>query len=192
MSNTLFRVGEIEAQPVVVDGAMLAVLWDRMSQFPILFSTTKETSFPAFRSIIEDPDTLLILFKKEGLQEPLGLGMVYDETPGIEAQLQVSFFDRQLKEREPITREFVKWVIEERKVRRVGVHVRADAKNFRDFLERVGFYLEGIKKNWVEREERLYDLHLYGITQTECDQLWMKGHSWAKPRVRPLKVYEVR
>ncbi len=191
--SSLFEAKDMWARPLTrLTPARQAVLWDRLSRFPILFATEQETTFQAFRDIMEDPNTVLIDFMARDLREPLGLGMVYDIVPGVEAKIQVSFFDSKLKGREPIARAFVGWIFQTLLTRRTSAHVRADAKSMRAFLERVGMYFEGVLKNWVRRDTRLYDMYLYGVTNTECDEHWLAGRSWAKARVKPLEAYEVR
>ena len=188
-SEPLFEANGILAAPLILTPARLAVLWDRISQFPILFATPEKTSFEGFRRLLEDEETIVVGFQR-GMSEPFGLGLLYDVIPGVEAKIQVSFFDSTLKGREALVRSMIVWAFDTLLVRRVASHVRADARSMRAFLERVGLYFEGVLKNWLRRENRLYDLYLYGITSVECDENWRAGHSWAKPRVKALEIYE--
>lgn len=172
------------AKPMILDGEQIIKLWHRLSQFHVLFASPRETSFKNFVNIIQDEYSVLLAF------DDVGMALVSDLVPGVEVKVQFSFWDAKLKGREQLIRELVKWVIDVFGVRRVSMPVRADARAMRAFVERVGFYVEGILKNWVKKDLKLYDLYLYGVTESEVDELWLRGRSWAKPRVRPLKVYE--
>ena len=172
------------ARPMVLTTQDIVALWFRLSQFPIMFASPQATNFRNFVNMINDEYSILIRF------DDIGMAMITDIVPGIEARFHISFWDSRLKGREQLVRELVKWMVDVLQVRRVATPIRADARAMRAFMDRVGMYLEGVLKNWVEKENKLFDLYLYGITDTEADEFWMKGRSWAKPRVRLLKVYE--
>ena len=192
-SDVLFEGGGVEGRPLPLTPARVAVLWDRMSRFPILFAGPKETSFGSFREVLEKEDSILVGFHSEDEpREPIGIGMIYDIEPGVEAKFQLSFFDQRLKGRESVVRHFIAWLFSDLLVRRATAHVRADARSMRAFLERVGMYPEGVLKNRIQKGKRFYDLYLYGICEHECDDLWSRGRSWAKPRIRLLEVYETK
>lgn len=175
---------ERHARPMILASEDIVRLWFRLSKFPIMFASPKETNFKNFVNMINDEYSILIEF------DNIGMCMVTDIVPGVEARFHISFWDSRLKGREALVRELVKWIMDVLGVRRVVAPVRADARAMRAFMERVGLYLEGVLKNWVEKDDKFYDLYLYGVTESEADLFWMKGRSWAKPRVRLLKVYE--
>lgn len=191
--DILFEAGDIKGRPLVLTAARMAVLWDRMNKFPILFATEKETTFKTFRDVLEDIDTFLIgFYTDERPREPVGIGIVYDVDHNVEAKFQISFFDQKLKGREDLIRSFVAWTFDTLLVRRVSASVRADARSMRAFLDRIGFCFEGVLKNRVQKGKRLYDLYLFALCEHECDEHWRSGRGWAKPRVKLLEVYETR
>lgn len=175
-----------KARPMILTSDDVVNLWFKLRQFPILFASPQETNFKNFVSLIQDEYSVLVEFGD------VGMAMVSGIVPGIEAKIHISFWDSRLKGREPLIRELVRWTLDVFGVRRVSMPIRADARAMRAFAERVGLYFEGALKNWVKKDNRLFDLHLYGVTEPEVDELWMRGKSWAKPRVRPLKVYETK
>lgn len=173
------------ARPMVLSSDEVVRLWFRLSRFPILFASPQEANFRNFSAIIRDEYSVLIEF------DDIGMALISDIVPGIQATIQISFWDSRLKGREPLIRALVRWVMETLRVRRVSAPVRADARAVRAFYERCGLYFEGALKNWLRKGDQYYDLYLYGITAEEStDVLWQRGHSTAKPRVRLLKVYE--
>lgn len=176
------------AYPYILDAAAIVQLWFKLSQFPVLFASPQQSNFKNFVRMIQDEYSVMVRI------DNVGLILVTDIVPGVEARMHISFWDSKLSGREAIIREAVKWILETFTVRRVSVPVRADARAMRSFLERVGLYFEGVLKNWVKRDEdgRLYDLYLFGITNQEVDPHWMAGRSWAKPRVRLLRAYETQ
>lgn len=191
--DTLFAAGDLRGRPLALTPEREVVLWDRISKFPILFASDKETNFAEWGNILKDTHTILVGFHSgAAASEPMGLGMVYDIVPGVEAKVQVSFFDSKLKEREPLVRAFVGWVFDVLLVRRVGAHIRADARSMRSFLERVGLVFEGIDKNYIQRGNRLIDVYRMAVCAHEADVHFREGRPWAKPRVRLLETYETR
>lgn len=174
------------AKPMVLDGEEVVRLWFRLSKFPVMFASPQKSNFKNFVKMINDEYSVLISF------DDVGMALVSDIVPGVEAKFHLSFWDSKLKGREKLIRELVKWIFDVLLVRRVASPVRADAKAMRAFMKRVGLYFEGSLKNWVEKDDKLYDLHLYGVTNNEADVHWMNGRSWAKPRVRLLEVYETK
>jgi len=178
-------------------------MWEELQQFPLLFASEEETTFLAFQRLLEDRTVQIITFHDEGHESLDGIATVSEVVPGIETQIQVSFFDQVLKGREKFVRQFVSWVFDTLGTERVSTQARADAKAMCAFLKRVGLYFEGALKRRVRKGNQWHDMYLFGLTQNECDEHWRKGHSWAKPRVKPsekkpgqrvrhLEVYEVR
>lgn len=174
------------ARPMILGSEEIVQLWFKLSKFPILFATPQEANFRNFVKILQDEHTVLLAF------DDVGMAMVTDIVPGVEAKIHISFWDSKLSGREPLIRELVRWTQDVLRVRRVSAPIRADARAMRAFMERVGLYFEGALKNWVKKENRLYDLYLFGVTTDETDAHWMAGRSWAKPRVRLLEIYETR
>ena len=174
------------ARPMILDSEEVVRLWFRLSKFPVMFASPQEANFKNFVKMLQDEYSVLIAF------DDIGMALVSDIVPGVEARFHISFWDSKLKGREQLIRELVKWIFDVLLVRRVASPIRADAKAMRAFMKRVGLYFEGSLKNWVEKDDKLYDLHLYGGTNNEADVHWMNGRSWAKPRVRLLEVYETR
>lgn len=176
-----------KARPFILDSEEVVRLWFRLSKFPILFASPQEANFRNFVRMLQDNYSVLLKV------DDVGMLMVTDIVPGVEARIHLSFWDSKLSGREALLRQLVKWTLEVLGVRRVAAPVRADARAMRAFLERVGLYFEGALKNWIVRDDnKMYDLHLYGITEHEVDPHWMAGRSWAKPRVRMLKSYETK
>lgn len=172
---------------MVLSSEDIVRLWFKLSKFPVLFASPQETNFKNFVAMLQDPYTVLIAV------DDIGLFLVTDIVPGTEARVHISFWDSRLSGREPIVREFVRWVFDVMHVRRVSAPIRADARAMRAFVERAGLYFEGALKNWVYRQDgKHFDLYLYGITKDEADPHWAAGRSWAKPRVRLLEIYETK
>ena len=174
------------AYPYILDGAAVVQLWFQLSQFPILFASPQQSNFKNFTRLLQDDYSVMLRI------DDIGIIMVTDIVPGVEARMHLSFWDSKLSGREPLVREAVRWIMDVLRVRRVATPVRADARAMRAFLERVGLYFEGALKNWITSEDsnKMYDLYLYGVTNTEVDPHWLEGRSWAKPRVRLLRAYE--
>ena len=177
---------ERAARPMILTGDDVVRLWFKLSKFPILFASPQESNFKNFTRMLNDEYSILIEFPD------VGMALITDIVPGTEARFHISFWDSRLKGREPLVRELVRWVIETLNVRRVSAPIRADARAMRAFMQRTGLYLEGILKNWIQKDHKFFDLHLYGIVDHEVDEHWLAGRSWAKPRVRSLEIYETR
>jgi RimJ/RimL family protein N-acetyltransferase len=192
--DVLFETKEWSARPLMLTPTRLAVLWDKMRRFPILFASPEQTTFTKFKSILESDEVILIGIHKVGAEqgEPLGIIMIHDIEPGIVAWFQLSFFDQKLKGRESFIRVMVAWMFKTLYVRSVGSKVRADARSMRAFLERVGLYFAGLLKDRIRKGKKYYDLYLMEVCDFECDEHWLAGRSWAKPRVRRLEAYETR
>ena len=174
------------AHPMILAGDDIVRLWFRLSKFPVMFASPKESNFRNFVKMLNDEYSILVRF------DNIGMAMITDIVPGVEARFHISFWDSKLSGREQLIRELVVWVMQTLGVRRVATPIRADARAMKAFMERAGMYFEGALKNWVEKDNKLFDLYLYGITRPEVDTHWLEGRSWAKPRVRLLEVYETK
>lgn len=75
------------------------------------------------------------------------------------------------KESIPYSREIGKLIIEEmfgdNDVLRITAPVQGNLKSTMNFLEKIGFVKEGIKKDAIIKKEIVTDMHIYGITKTK-------------------------
>jgi len=75
------------------------------------------------------------------------------------------------KESIQYSREIGKLIIEEmfsdKDVLRITAPVQGNLKSTMNFLEKIGFVKEGIKKDAIIKKEIVTDMHIYGITKTQ-------------------------
>ena len=75
------------------------------------------------------------------------------------------------KESIPYSRDIGKLIIEEmfsdKDVLRITAPVQGNLKSTMNFLEKIGFVKEGIKKDAIIKKEIVTDIYIYGITKTK-------------------------
>lgn len=75
------------------------------------------------------------------------------------------------KESIPYSREIGKLIIKEmfsdKDVLRITAPVQCNLKSTMNFLEKIGFVKEGIKKDAIIKKEIITDIYIYGITKTK-------------------------
>jgi len=86
-------------------------------------------------------------------------------------QYEIEMHSLLKKESIPYSREIGKLIIEEmfsdKDVLRITAPVQGNLISTMNFLEKIGFVKEGIKKDAIIKKEIVTDMHIYGITKTK-------------------------
>ena len=138
-------------------------LYKKFDSIPGLFDDYSRGDFKLFESRLKAPDALW--FETED-----GNGVLYATSimVGLSGIGHFVFFDRRLKGREGLVMSVLRYVMAGADLKKMNVYLPAYAGSARHFLDRLGFKHEGCLRRWSYSKNRLYDMHLYGITFEEA------------------------
>jgi RimJ/RimL family protein N-acetyltransferase len=141
-------------------------LWQKASQFPILFGSEISKDFNKFLEIF--------VMSHGGQFSSNGLIWIVDDYVGAfymtdiyaphDAKVHYSFFDRRFKGRVNLVRDMLKHVFNKYKMNRLSAEIPTYASPaVYEFIESVGFKKEGRKRKAAEFKGELVDVRLFGI-----------------------------
>ena len=155
--------------PLIFTEENLVKLWDKISQFPIIFGKQLKS--------IKDFNRYFFTMRDKN-PWPTGLFWVIDDFIGVfylteifthEADAHFTFFDKRLEGREELTRQMIIHLLKEfPTLNRINVSIPcyANDKVFK-FVSRVGFTSEGRKRKNTWWKEKWFDSVQFGILRSE-------------------------
>lgn len=156
--------------PMLFTPENLRRFWDESRKFRYIFTEDVRQDFRKFCE--------LIVHEENGELVPNGLFWVVDDfvgvfymtriTPGADADVHYSFFDRRQKGRVKLVRTMLKYVFERYQLRRVTAEIPYFASWItRNFTESIGFVKEGRKRKAIWFNDDWFDIGIYGILREE-------------------------
>jgi len=156
-------------RPLYISTESLRVFYEKCRQFPVIFGRPLKDFDDFYRHFFTVRDGKLSL---------TGLLWVVDDFVGIyylteiypeQADAHFTFFDKRLEGREEMTREMLRYIFTEfPTLVRLNVSLPAyvNEKVFQ-FVDRVGFKMEGKKRKCAFWKGKWFDALQYGILRTE-------------------------
>lgn len=146
----------------------LRYLWDKLSQFDVLFNDYVAQDFKSFVSNF--------VMQENGQPVPTGLiwdvddvGIFYltDIHPMESGLAHFVFWDRRFKGREELCREMLRFLFDRYKFHRIRVEVPLYAKYTLQAVERIGFIKEGRARDAVRYKGEWFDVNFYSMLEGE-------------------------
>jgi RimJ/RimL family protein N-acetyltransferase len=149
----------------------LRTFWDKARKFPTLFTEEIKDDFKLFLGVF-------LTQHQDGTIEGKGLlwriddytGIFYltDIDAGSDAEVHVTFFDGRIRGRDALAIEMIRYVMKKYEFRRLTAKVPMYAvPAAHSFIRRIGFKVEGRKRQSCFFKNQWYDTVLYGILADE-------------------------
>jgi hypothetical protein len=157
-------------RPMQLTPANLKTFWEKSRQFRTVFTDEINGDFKKFCE--------LFLSFDGDRPRAHGLFWVVDDFVGIfyithitelDAQCHFTFFDRRLKGREELTKQFIRYGFEHFGFRRLNVEIpKYASKHTFGFTMALGFVKEGEKRKAVKYKDDWFDLVCFGLLREEA------------------------
>ena len=159
-----------EVRPLRLSMKKLKELYHHLNQFDVLFNNYFQNDINAFINSF--------FCMVNGEIQPLGLVweiddvgifVITDISPGFEALMHFTFWDRRFRGREILMRELIRYVMKKFSFHRIVAEVPMYAPPTMGFVERIGFIKEGRKRQVVKYKGNWFDANLYSIVEGDLD-----------------------
>lgn len=142
-------------------------LWSQMSQYRTLFSDVTANDLDNYTNLVTLPNTLWYHVVRKDTGDTVGVLYVTDVQPATDMTVHVMFFDRKFTDKVNVTREHLKWVCRQLRVHRATAVIPDIYHATIRFAERVGFVLEGTRRESISIGGRWCNELLFGVLTTE-------------------------
>lgn len=159
-----------KVRPLRLDMDKLRELYGHLNQFDVLFNAHFGNDIDAFINsffCIADGDIQPLGLIWE--IDDVGIFVITDISPGFEALMHFTFWDRRFRGREGLMREIIKFVMSKFSFHRITTEVPLYAPPTMGFVERIGFSKEGRKRQVVRYKGNWFDANLYSIVEGDFD-----------------------
>lgn len=163
----ILRVGPWEVREMVLTWGKVEHLWEMLKQYKTLFSDMTRNDFNNFFKSITRPNTLW--FDVWSDDKIVGLVWLSDIEMTVDGSAHMVFFDRRPAEKQLVCQALIKWVFEQYPLHRVTVSTPAIYFATQRMLKRMGFTLEGVKREAVMMDGKWVDMQFYGMTRSEVE-----------------------
>jgi RimJ/RimL family protein N-acetyltransferase len=149
--------------------AKLRELWEKLSQFEVLFTLSYEKDFGKFvSSFVREvmPD----VYEPTGLfwqVDDVGILFITDIAPGYSASAHFTFWDKRFRGREKLVLEMMRYTFDLLSLHRMSVEIPMYMPALLAFAERIGFVKEGRKRKTHFYREKWYDSAIFSILEDE-------------------------
>jgi len=147
--------------PFVCTKESLVDVWEKFSQFPILFDDVYRNDFLGFVADFFNKNTIVL---RTG---DYGLAIIKGIIPYRCADIHLTFWDRRFKGRDTECKQALKWLFSTLGLVRATVDVPEIAYATIKFIKAIGFKREGVVRKAFMYKGRLLDLHSFGILREE-------------------------
>ena len=168
VEEPILRVGPWEVKEMVLTWDKVEHLWETMKKYKTLFSDLTRNDFSNFFKSITRPNTLWFEVWN-GNSEIVGLVWLSDIEMTVDGSAHMVFFDRQPAEKQLVCQALIKWVFKHYPLHRVTVTTPAIYFATQRMLRRMGFTLEGTKREAVLMDGKWVDVQFYGMTRNEVE-----------------------
>lgn len=170
VEEPILRVGPWEVKEMVLTWEKVEHLWEQMRQYKTLFSDLTRDDFGNFFKALTRPNTLWFeVWAVTG--ELVGLIWLADIEMTVDGSAHMVFFDRQPAEKQLVCQSLIKWVFKHYPLHRVTVTTPAIYFATQRMLRRMGFRLEGTKREAVMMDGKWVDTQFYGMTRSEVEAM---------------------
>jgi len=138
------------------------MVWEKLSQFPILFSDDVRGDLQAFIKEMTDKSSVIFLTGDYGICE------IRNIVPFRDCDVHLAFWDRRFKGRDPECKQVLKWIFNTLKVHRITISIVGIAYYTINFVKSLGFKREGVIRESFPYRGKLLDVHIFGILESEA------------------------
>lgn len=153
--------------PFIATEQAVKDLWEKLQEFPQVFDDYGKDDFESFLGKIMHRNNIFI-----DIGPGVGLACGFAVRPRLDLVLHLVMFDRRLRGREELFMEIMDYFFQKLQLRRMTAMIADDCKTAIKLVQRLGFQLEGIMREALKRDGKLYDVQLYGILQEEFDAIY--------------------
>lgn len=156
-------------RPIQLSVEKLDQLYKRLSKFDTLFNDYIGNSFEGFLRVFLY-QTFSGEIRPTGLiweVDDVGIFLLTDITPGVEAKVHFTFWDGRLRGREFLTREMCAYVMKEYQLHKLIAEIPLYSRPANSFAERVGLKWEGRLREAIRYKGKWFDMNIYGLLEHE-------------------------
>lgn len=141
----------------------IAEMWQKMSAISGLFDDMSKGNFQMFSASVTSQNSVW-------LETADGTGLLYllHIVPGLSASAHFLFWDKQLKGKEELCADTLKFLVDSIPLLKVNAFIPEYAGALGHFVRRCGFKKEGRLRRWSLRNGKPFDVIAYGITREEA------------------------
>jgi RimJ/RimL family protein N-acetyltransferase len=145
----------------------LAFLWNKLQEYPTLFSDATRGDIRNWISLVQDPSTVWFqIFDEKEL-----VGLVYLEQQQDDANVHIVFFDRKPAEKKDLCRHIAKLIFDSwPNLHRLTAEVPDIYYSTWRLAQKIGFHWEGTKRESVVIGGQRRGVHLYSLLRGEVQQ----------------------
>lgn len=165
LGRQLLVVDDWAAHELALDIRGLDFLWDKVRQFPTLFTDASDKSRDQMLRSITNPSAYWIELWRDGRLE--GVASINEIVPGIDARIHPIFFDRHVQSKVAVSKALLKWVFNEFNLRRLTAAVPAIYFSTIRLAQICGFQNEGMRRGVYPIGGRWVDERILGLLASE-------------------------
>ncbi len=139
----------------------LVNVWEKLNQFPILFDDDVRGDFKSFIRDMMSSSSIILLTGDYGICE------ISNIVPYRDCRVHLTFWDRRFRGRDTECRMVLKWIFDTVKLHRATIEVVSIAHSTINFIKALGFRREGVIRESYPYNNRLLDVHVFGILRDE-------------------------
>jgi RimJ/RimL family protein N-acetyltransferase len=139
----------------------LKMVWDKLSQFPILWDDMIRGNYVRFCEEYIANDTIVL---QTG---DYGIAKICNIIPFRNADLHLAFWDRRFKGRDPECKQTLRWLFDKMKLERATIVLPSIVYYTINFVLSLGFRKEGTVRRAYSYNSRLLDHLIFGILKED-------------------------
>ena len=149
-------------------------LWVAANSHKGLFSDLTEGKFEPFFILLMDPQGVWFEICKQGEDVPVGVAYITRVRPFHEADAHIAFWDSIASGREPLALFLTEWVMDRYNLHRINAYIPTYQRGTNKFVLRMGFKLEGVKREGVLHAGEYESISMYGLLRSELQEQLQK------------------
>lgn len=171
-------VVERSIYPIALTRENLGTFWEKARVYPNLFSEELKDDFQTFLGIFleQNGDSITARGLLWRIDNFVGVFYLTDIYPERDAICHFTFFDGRIHGRVKLAQAMLSYVFNKYKFRRLSAQVPMFvASSTLEFIQRVGFTLEGRKRSSTPYKGQWYDTKLFGILSHHEVETWERS-----------------
>lgn len=145
-------------------------LWTQVSKHKTLFSDQTNGQFRPFFYLLMDPKGVWIEIHKPGEELPAGVCYLTHVKPYFEADIHFAIWDHIVRGREPLALFMIEWALDRYNLHRLNAYIPRYQGGTLRFAKRLGFVVEGEKREGVLYDGERHSLITLGILRHEVER----------------------
>lgn len=169
MSQALVSSDKWEVHSLTLSLEKIKLLWGVIQRHRTLFSDFTRGNFENFLRAIMSANTMWFEVRERGVI--VGLIWLTDMELITDATIHMAFFDRRPLEKVLLCKLLLYWAFDNLPIERLTVTPPRIYKHTIRLCERIGFKLEGCKRNALLMGGQWHDQYFYGILRREVEAM---------------------